>query len=95
MFLHRISADRCGEAKVKFMNGMRLVIAEPVSRNEILRGRTATVIRLLRRSREQAWVKVDGDPLPDSVRCFPASDERANHILVWDDECAEVPDERQ
>lgn len=55
-------------------------------------GRTGTVVRLLRRSSHEAWVNIDGDPLPASVRNFPVDDPegRCNHILIYDDECEEV-----
>lgn len=78
--------------KTRFHHGQRLIINEPITKNEQLLGRTCTVVRLLHRSSEEAWVNVDGEPVPSECRMFPENDEhgRGNHILVWDEECTEA-----
>jgi len=55
-----------------------------------LAGTTGTVVRLRIRD-DAAWVRMDCE-LPDSLRSFPADDERGrgNHILLWPQECRAV-----
>jgi hypothetical protein len=57
-----------------------------------LRGRTATVVRLLRRSTDEAWVNVEGDPIPATCAVFPPDDPdgRGNHVCIYGDECTEI-----
>lgn len=48
-------------------------------------GMTGSVVRLLKRSREEAWIELDTDPPPDKA-VFPKGDERHRHVLIFDDE---------
>lgn len=49
-----------------------------------LQGRTGTVVGL--EGEVSAWVDMDAD-LPPGVRLFQREDLRANHIILWPDEC--------
>lgn len=55
-------------------------------------GRTGTVVRLVMRSTDEAWINIEGEPIPREAACFPADDEhgRGNHVCLWLDECAAV-----
>lgn len=68
----------------RFRLGQRIVVAD---RAAPIVGRSGTVVRLLRRD-ESAWVNMDED-LPDNLRRFGLSDDRANHINLWPDQCTE------
>lgn len=55
-------------------------------------GRIGRVVRLLRRSRHEAWVDIEGDAVPPDVANFPQNDlhRRGNHVCIFDDECEAV-----
>lgn len=48
--------------------------------------RTGTVVRL-RMKDNGAFVAIDGDPIPDDIRLFPANDKRGNHQLFFPEDC--------
>lgn len=48
-------------------------------------GLTGSVVKLLKRSREEAWIELDADPPPDKA-VFPKGDARHRHVLIFDDE---------
>jgi len=52
---------------------------------QMMPGRTGTVVRLLRRD-ISAWVRMDTD-LPAALASFPSDDMRGRNILLWPDEC--------
>jgi hypothetical protein len=76
-----------GGRKMTFKNNQKIKITDAYEKALI--GRTGTVVRLLKSTSHQAWVNIDGDPIPYSVREFPADDPagRGNHVLIYDDEC--------
>ena len=77
---------------VRFRDGMRVRVTRAMSPEQGgIKGKTGTVVRLLRRSSEEAWVEMD-EPLPVSLRSFPEGDERTRHICLFDDEVEEISD---
>lgn len=70
----------------RFGHLQRVKVVNPDDAHETLRNETGTVVRLLRRD-YSAWIRMD-QPIPDSLRSFPATDDRGNHVLLWPDECA-------
>ena len=71
------------KTKLRLLNGMRVrCIKEP------LQGKLGTVVRV-RRGDDGAWVHMD-DPLPQDLRSFPADDSRADHIVLFPEECQEA-----
>lgn len=73
---------------MRFKTGMRVrfTVDRPPAQ---LQGKTGTVVRLLMRARDEAWVEMDEDLHP-SVQSFRSGDPRARHILVFDDEVEEI-----
>lgn len=61
--------------------GMRVEVSAPAPAREALRGRTGTVVRLLMRDPDEAWVAIDG-PIPELLRRFPDGDARTSHVLL-------------
>ena len=77
--------------KVRVLAEVDCLAPPPASNAQrLLAGKTGTVVRL-RRADEAAWVKMDCD-VPPELREFPADDKcgRANHIILWPQECAAV-----
>ena len=72
---------RCGK--------QRVVVSDPIEKHEELRGKCGTVVRLLFRNKYEAWVRMD-EPLPVAIRVFGPEDDRADHVLLYYDECEEV-----
>ncbi len=52
-------------------------------------GMTGSVVRLLKRVSDEAWIELDADPPPDKA-VFPKSDARHRHVLIFDDEVEEL-----
>jgi hypothetical protein len=73
---------------IRFHVGQRIRV-KGADLYDALAGKTGTVVRMLRRSSEEAWVEMD-DHLPDDLRSFPEFDQRAKHILLYDNECEEI-----
>lgn len=71
---------------MRFENGQRVVVVNP---EHPMVGEAGTVVRLLRRTIEEAWVEMDKN-LPLDLRCFPADDPhgRRNHTLLLRADCA-------
>ncbi len=69
----------------RFKDFQRVTVVNPDGPNKPLLGMRGSVVRL-RRADCAAWVRMD-DPLPAALRSFPAGDERADHIILWPDEC--------
>jgi hypothetical protein len=77
---------------MRFRLHQRVTITDPDADRADLKGRTGKVVRLLRRSDDEAWVDIDGDPIPSAVRKFPSGDTdgRGNHVCLFGDECEEL-----
>lgn len=73
---------------IRFKTGMRVrfTVDRPPAQ---LQGKTGTVVRLLMRASDEAWVEMDEDLHPSEQR-FPSDDPRARHICVFDDEVEEI-----
>ncbi|MGD8914601.1 MAG: hypothetical protein PVJ68_17985 [Candidatus Thiodiazotropha sp.] len=70
-----------------FQNGQRVIVDQPELSNA-LRGMTGQVVRL-RNCDAGAWVNMDDD-IPDTLRIFHAGDPRANHVLLYPQECVSI-----
>lgn len=70
----------------KFEDGQRVRVLEDESSN-ILRGKVGTVVRL--RTNGSAFVNMDED-IPSQLRSFEPPDPRANHVILFADECEAV-----
>jgi hypothetical protein len=70
----------------QFTDGQRIRVVETETEEaSVLEGETGVVVRL-RMGDSGAWVKMDND-LPDNLRSFSKDDVRANHILLYPEEC--------
>lgn len=69
----------------RFKDNQRVRVSDPESP---LLGKAGTVVRL-RRADDRAWVRMD-DTLPMDLRVFPEGDDRANHAMLWPEECDAV-----
>ena len=70
-----------------FHNGQHVEVVEPTPVHHALKGKAGTIVRLLHRSADEAWVEMDDD-LPFEIRLF--DDERSRHVLLFLDEVEEV-----
>lgn len=74
---------------LSFHLGQRVRIVSPDAVKYGIEGRTGTVTRL-RWGDNGAWVEMDRT-LPKALRVFPEDDSRARHLILYPDECREVP----
>lgn len=68
----------------KFEDGQRVRVVEEES---LLRGKVGTVARIL--TNGSAFVNMDED-IPSQLRSFEPPDPRANHVILFADECEAV-----
>lgn len=74
---------------ITFTHGQRVIAVSVPD----IHGKSGTVVRI-RHADNGAWVKMD-ESLPAHLQAFPSSDSRANHILLYPEECSEAKGETQ